>query len=278
MKKQTLYIIFGVVVFTLACSLGTPIAPTQPQRNQVETVVAGTMQALTQNAPQGTRVSFEDVSLLIPTALGTGANTKKTDDIEYPPCANPSCVYPAEVMPQHIVFTINGYPLAREAWVAVFNAAEYAGIDEHFSATISDLRSLKGGLGTIPDSLTSRFAAGVHAMNFQDGYGFRYLTQMNDAPMPINNERLFYYFKGLTDDGTYFVMAILPITAPMLAEDGKPEAPIPAGGVPFPAGGMGDEAYYTSVTEKLNALPPDSYTPSLNALDLLIESLLVTNP
>ena len=95
---------------------------------------------------------------------------------------------------------------------------------------------------------------------------------------PINNRELFYHFEGLTSDNKYYVIAILPITAPFLQEDEKPEATVPEGGVPFPANAEPSQTYYISVTEKLNSLAPDAYTPSLNTLDTLIESILVTNP
>ncbi len=115
-------------------------------------------------------------------------------------------------------------------------------------------------------------------MKFQIGVGVRELTQYAQYSAPINNRELFYHFEGLSSDNKYYIIATLPITAPLLAEDEKPEAPIPPNGVPFPADGMPNQSYYDSITEKLNSLPPDSYAPSLNTLDALIESILVTNP
>lgn len=253
----------------------------QPAQSSIETIVAGTMQALTQSAPQGVNVAFENISLVIPTGLGAGGDMRKTDEIEYPPCANPSCVYPLTVMPQHIVFTINGYPLAREARVAVFKASEYANISESMNADISELQSLKSRPETIPDTLTLPFAARVQAMTFQGGYGFRYLTQLNDGPTPINNENLFYYFQGLTDDDAYFVMAVLPISAPFLAADGNPASPLPNGAVPFGWENLGDfdlGKYYETVAQQLNAAAPETFFPDFNEIEALIQSLQMTSP
>jgi hypothetical protein len=106
----------------------------------------------------------------------------------------------------------------------------------------------------------------------------RALTEYAQYYAPINNHDLFYHFQGLTSDNQYYVIAILPITAPILAENDQPTAPIPTGGVPIPASGTPDDAYYTAVTQNLDALAPGSYAPSLNTLDALIQSIQVTNP
>ncbi len=95
---------------------------------------------------------------------------------------------------------------------------------------------------------------------------------------PINNNELFYHFQGLTDDDKYYIFAILPITAPILPENEKPDASIPEGGIPIPTDTGVNNNYYFSVTEKLNSLSPDTFTPSLNSLDALIQSITVTNP
>jgi hypothetical protein len=115
-------------------------------------------------------------------------------------------------------------------------------------------------------------------IQFQNGSGVRELTQYDQYPAPINNRELFYHFEGLTSDARYYVIAILPITAPVLAEDEKAESPVPAGGIPIPPDTGPTDVYYFSVTEKLNSLQPDSFTPPLNTLDALIQSILVKTP
>jgi hypothetical protein len=74
------------------------------------------------------------------------------------------------------------------------------------------------------------------------------------------------------------VIAILPITAPILAEDEKPESSVPSGGVPIPTGVGPNDVYYFSITEKLNSLAPDSFTPPITILDALIQSILIKTP
>jgi len=71
-------------------------------------------------------------------------------------------------------------------------------------------------------------------------------------------------------------VAILPVAAPILPEDEKPEANVPEGGIPLPTTVGPNQVYYFSVTEALNTLSPDAFTPSLEALDALFEFMLLT--
>ncbi len=95
----------------------------------------------------------------------------------------------------------------------------------------------------------------------------------------INNDELIYHYEGLTDDGQYYVVAILPVAAPGLPEDGQPGSPVPAGGVPVPdwndmnANWIG---YYGEVRQMLQGLEPGAFTPNLDQLDALIGSLTIS--
>ncbi len=299
MKKQTLYAFVGVVVVTLACTLGTPTVPTQPQGNQVETAVAGTMQALTAQAPtaapseavpteaptqvSGTSVSCQNISLAIPNGLASGVNAEAV------PAVGQNDGAPWDVAPAYVRCTLAGYQLQNkfhQPQIFIYPANEYAQVNSDAALEIDRLKKVLTGTSPTRDTLprvpffnaASEIAANIQIIPFQSGQGVRALTEYAQYTSPINNHDLFYHFQGLTSDNKYYVIAILPVTAPILAENDQPSAPIPAGGVPIPAGGMPDDAYYASVTEKLNALPPDSYAPSLNTLDALIQSIMVTNP
>ena len=293
MKKQTLYGIIGVVVVTLACSLGpgTPAAPTQVPVDPVGTVVAATMQALLTAAPtqtvptqaptqiSGTPVRCENVSFVLPSGLASGASPEAV------PAVGEDSGGPWEVAPAHVKCTLTGYQLQakfHEPRIFVYPAGEYAGAQE----SIARLQKILAGFTPMKETLPnvpffnagSLIAANIKLISFQSGNGVRVLTQYAQYSAPINNRELFYHFQGLTSDNKYYVIAILPITAPLLPEDEKPEAAVPPDGVPLPTDIGPNEVYYFSVTEKLNVLAPDSYTPSLNALDMLIQSILVTNP
>ena len=123
------------------------------------------------------------------------------------------------------------------------------------------------------------FASNVKVISFQNGQGVRFLTQYAQYSAPANNHDLFYEFQGVTRDGAYYIVAILPIRNPMLAETSDAGAPLPVGGVPYsymidPNTDM--QLYYRSVTDVLNATPADTFTPTLNQLDQLIQSMSIT--
>jgi len=116
---------------------------------------------------------------------------------------------------------------------------------------------------------------------FRNGQGVRLLTEYAQYAAPVNNNELIYQFEGLTNDMKYYVIAILPVTVPGLAEDAKPDAAVPAGGVPFPdinSANPDFPGYYGKVKQMLEGLQPGAFTPSLDQLDALIASMnIATN-
>jgi hypothetical protein len=295
MRKQIWFGTLGVVISALACTIEaiTPITPTAV--DQVGTVVAATMQAYTASASQagatqpstpvgGMPVSFQNVSFVIPMGMASGANPEAVAAV-----GEGGGAPWWEVAPAHLSFTLTDYQLQNqffEPGIFIYPAPEFAQASSTASEQIDRLKKILAGGVLLKETLPNVpffnaahiIAANIKRIEFQNGSGVRELTQYDQYPAPINNHELFYHFEGLTSDGKYYVIAILPITAPVLAEDEKPEAPVPAGGVPIPSAVGPNEVYYLSVTQKLNALAPDDYTPSLNALDALVQSLLVTTP
>ena len=297
MKKRTLFVILGVVIGTWGCSFSasTVTPPAQTPVDEVGTVVAATLesltavpsesvptQAATQSTPSGGMpVSYENVSLTVPSVVGNGANTEKMTAID----SNSGA--PWDIAPTHFRFTLTGYPLQgkfHEPRIFVYPAEEYAQSNPGAAEQIDRLKKILAGGTPLQETLpgvpffnaASQIAAGIKIIPFQNGSGVRFLTQYAQYAAPINNRELFYHFQGLTGDGKYYVIAILPINAPILPEDEKPEATVPEGGVPIPGDVGPNEVYYYSVTEKLNSLSPDAFTPALDGLDALIQSLLVT--
>ena len=53
--------------------------------------------------------------------------------------------------------------------------------------------------------------AKVEFMEFRTGKGVQYLTQFDQAPLPINNLELIYTFQGISSDGKYYIAAIFPV-------------------------------------------------------------------
>jgi hypothetical protein len=275
--------------------MGTPAVATQSQEDAVGTIVAATMQAFT--APtataisatdtptrtSGTSVTFEYASFVVPGEVANGASP------ELVPAVGADGGAPWEVAPAHLRFMLSGYTLQdkfHEPRILVYPAEEFAQAHEEAAEQIDRLRKALAGSPLLKETLPRipffnagpLLAANIQLIPFQNGRGVRVLTQYAQYSAPINNRELFYHFQGLTNDEKYYVIAILPLTAAILPADEKPEAAIPEGGVTIPANTGPTEVYYLSVTEKLNSLAADAYLPSLEALDALIGSILVTTP
>ena len=105
------------------------------------------------------------------------------------------------------------------------------------------------------------------------------MTQYAQDVSPINNGGLFYHFEGLTSNGTYYIVAILPTQLPFLPVDNNPSSAVPTGGVPFPqnnASGSDFQNYFKQVTDQINAAQPDQFNPTLTSLDALIQSISIS--
>ena len=299
MKKRTLFLIVVVIFSTWGCSFsaGTIRTPTPVQVDEVGTVVAATLQAFTATPAEstatpisteaatqagGTNVSYEGVSFVVPGTMAGGANTEKMTAVE----SNSDA--PWDVAPTHIRFTLTDYALRdkfHEPRIFVYPAAEYAGRNPNAAEQIDRLRTILTGGTPLHETLplvpffnaAPVLSARIKIIAFPNGGGgIRSLTQYAQYAAPVNNSELFYHFQGLSSDGNYYIVAILPITAPSLPEDEKPEATVPQGGIPIPAAVGPNQVYYYSVTEALNTLALDAFTPSLEALDALIQTINVT--
>lgn len=117
-------------------------------------------------------------------------------------------------------------------------------------------------------------AAHIEYMRFQNGSGVRYLTF--HSPIPINEERvLTYTFQGLTNDGQWYVTFVTAAKYDDIGADGK-ELPE---GVTFNENNNGfsgdSRAYFHMMTQKIETVNPDEFTPELPSLDEMMRSLRI---
>lgn len=282
MKKQILGLALAMLVI-LACG-GT--APTAAPN--VDTIVTQTLQAMTaaateppaqaatsepeQLTPDGETVTVGDITFLIPNGLASGASSTITTDVELP-YVNPSY----GDMPSHIKFTLENYAVQSSTFtpeIMVFRSSEYAQYGGGNAEYLNTLQTLQYTDGQpLPEDLDTSFSAQPHALNFKNGHGVRYVTQIFQNFNPVNNEDLYYYYQGISDDGQFFVQAVLPINAPFLAADDSQNTPLPADGIPFSMDNF--EGYLNDVALRLNSTDTFSFTPYLDHLDAMIESMLV---
>lgn len=271
MKK--ILFLCSVTLLIIACnvpSFGTP-AP------QKETPIVFP----TNTTTTGGVVTLNNVSFTIPLGVAKDAKSEMVFAVTDTNAAS------FELAPAHLKFTLTGYQLQDkflEPQIVVYPADDYAKLNPTAAEQIQKLKTILAGSQLTPETMpvvpffnaAQQIASKMQVINFQSGRGIRFLTQYAQYPAPINNHEFFYHFQGLTEDGKYYIVATLPVTSSILAEDEKPESPVPAEGVPFPTSTGPDQAYYDAVTRALDAMYEDSFNPSLFQLDALIQSIHVT--
>jgi hypothetical protein len=197
-----------------------------------------------------------------------------------------------ELTPGHVQLKLEGYVLQgkfHEPQIYVYSAQGYAEMVPAAFESIHRLNNIlydpavpinSDQLPLVPFFNAAQvFASNIQTVSFQNGRGVRFLTEYAQYAASANNHDLFYHFQGLTGDGAYYIVAILPISAPVLAETSDAGAILPPGGVPYPYfanPGADMEAYYASVIDVLNATPPESFTPTISQLDMLIQSMRIS--
>jgi hypothetical protein len=284
-----------LLIATVACGL---VAPGTVPELGVSTIVAETLNAATLVAPPpaespaastGLAVTFPGGSMVIPTGLAGGISSETVAAVLGE--GDGSAPWWG-IGPEHVRVTFQDYVLQakfHEPQIIVFPAAEYAAANESAAANIQTLQDVLSNPASVPESTKvphiTFFNAGpvfqsqVAVVPFRGGYGIRALTEYAQYAAPVNNNDMFYHFQGLTSDGTKYIVAILPVTAPLLQVDSAPSSLAPVGGVTYPDFSTADPAafgsYYAAVSDLLNSTAESDFTPSLTALDALIGSLSV---
>lgn len=271
--KQKLIALCMATLMIMACNIPSFATPA-PQTETASPVATSTFDT-------GGVVSLNNVSFTLPLGVASDAQSEMVS------AATDTNTAPWwEIAPAHLKFTLTGYQLQGkflEPRIFVYPAEEYAKLNSNAAEQIEKLKAVLAGAPFTKESMPSwvmnagqLMTAKIQVIDFQSGRGVRFLTQYAQYPALINNRELFYLFHGLTNDGKYYIVATLPVTSSILAEDEKPESPVPAGGVQLPQGTLPNQAYYDAVTKALDAMYEDSFNPSLFQLDALIQSITVT--
>jgi hypothetical protein len=182
-----------------------------------------------------------------------------------------------EAMPQYTLLTLQGYPITShllKAQIFVYPVAGL-GVNETTGGVAGSLQTLLQSqqVGDRMPYLPLYNAAQVmHTqvayLDFKNGRGVRYLTQFDQAPLPINNYELHYTFQGLTSDGKYYVAAVLPVNLAGLPSDASVDLDNP------PANFVEDFPRYLSDTvDMLSGQPASAFIPDLSGLDAMMSSL-----
>ncbi len=191
---------------------------------------------------------------------------------------------PFAVNPTTYQFTFQGYALNDKMHtpaIDIYNLQEYKNLDpDNVNALVDSLQKLlanrpsnsSGALPFLPIwNAAQVFHAQLKYIHFQNGEGIRYLSQGAQAATPVNNHDMFYTFQGITTDGAYYISAILPVSNAMLPAD-------------YESGMAGRDymefsdnylSYISDIQNRLNEQNAAAFTPNLEQLDALFETLKV---
>jgi len=187
---------------------------------------------------------------------------------------------PMSIHPYLGGLNLTGYPLQdqfHKPQIITFDVNEYLAMDPRVQDTLDSLKAILAAEGQpIPTDgklpffpmfpANQMFHGQTKILQFQNGSGLRYLSMYSQAFLPVDNYSLFYTFQGLSKDGKTYIIAILPIKASTLPEQGA----MPADPEAFIAN---FDTYIGEVSSGLNALAPEQFTQNLDEIDQLMESI-----
>jgi len=191
---------------------------------------------------------------------------------------------PGDTYPTYVEFSFNTYAVPDHFhWprIAVYPVEEYQNIsslasDNFDTMQLALLNQYGGGTSSTlpflpPWNAARFFASNVVYFDFQNGKGVRYLSMFGQAAYPVDNQNLFYTYQGMTNDGQYYISAILPVTHTGLPYDGSSQvADWETFYDTFPS-------YLDDMVFWLDGQSSGSFTPSLDLLDEMLASFSV-NP
>jgi len=306
-KKAFLLAILFLLLSSLACRIDTSNRNQAEEMSMQQTLVslqmtqtalekqvgAETSQPTEENTPlppvEATQPSQEPTTLVDPDVAFEGINFSLDSTIAsgiFPviiPGKNMGDdAMPGDTYPTHFEFTFESYAVTEHFHtpkILVYPVEEYRAISDYAEDTIDNLAQT---LITQPDGGTMSnlpflpiwnaaqvFSAQVTYFDFQNGSGVRYLTMFGQGLSPVDNQNLFYTFQGLTDDGRYYLSAVLPVTHPSLPNDGASEIE------DWTAFSENWEDYISETITWLQMEGAETFTPSLELLDEMMASFMI---
>lgn len=265
---KRIIVLSAITVLFSACTplTSTPTATSGP-------IV--TQQPAATIAPEATQVPVTDNSLNFSLDTGSIATGFETESVAAVTDTqnNPNW----EVLPAYTKLTLEGYPISEhlmQPQIFVYPVNELAKINEGAGMIINSLQTLLQSpqeIQSMPFLPLFNAAQVMHVQvqypAFKSGQGLRFVTEFDQAFVPINNHELIYTYQGLTSDGKYYVAAVLPVNHPDLPVDGTVTGNEP------PEFTSDFPAYLANVVNMLDSQAANSFTPDLTQLDAMMSSL-----
>ncbi len=180
------------------------------------------------------------------------------------------------ILPEHSISTLTGYPISNhllKPQIFVYPVAELTAANEGAGKIAADLDALLKSqqpgenLPFMPlFNAQQVLHSQVSFLDFKNGKGVRFVTQFDQAPLPINNHELIYTFQGLTNDGKYYVAAVLPVNLASLPADEK----VTGDATEFMSG---FQKYLDDTVTMLDGQAASAFTPDLGKLDAMMQSI-----
>ena len=276
--KRLVYFFAILSILMFSCSIPSTATPTTlplitepPQVTEPPVVTeAPTAAGIPVPAPN---VTCFELSLYLDPALASSTTCEVI----------PESTLEMDTHPQYTTLILQDYPLQNKffpATISVFPVQAYGILrPDYLPGLVTELQALiagglpgTSGLPFLPIfNAAQAFHSNYNLTPFVNGGGIRFLTLYAQYTAPVNNQDLFYTYQGLTTDGQYWVSAILPINHVILPETADP----PPGGMTWDQFSANYDVYLPGMVTQLEAQLPDSFTPTLTALDALVSSISI---
>lgn len=189
---------------------------------------------------------------------------------------------PEYTFPDHTQFTFEDYQVSEHYYtpiIRVFPVDAFTEIDESIPRFVESLQSAvndcpTGGvynpLPFLPRANAIQIlSTKVSCFDFQNGVGLRYLVVCGQDATPVDNLNIIYTYQGITDDGQFYISAMLPITHPDLPDDARANVTNFAEAVEK---WMDD---YPDMVIMLDEQLNSSFSPSIDDLDEMMASFSI---
>ena len=277
--KQIVYVLVILSILLTACSAFPKSTPAEVTTAAVVMKHPTVLEpAVASETPASdTNVNCNELTLSLEPALASGNNCQSVAE-----AGGQAAAY-FDIYPKYTELVLSGYALSERLFtpkIAVYPVGRFSELlPDIIPAKVAALQGLVDG-GPVSDkglpflpniNAVEGFFAQYKVISFGSGKGIRYITQFDQAPVPVNNLEMVYTFQCLTSDGKYWISAILPISNPILPADGKN----PPNGQSLEDFVINDRAYIADLTTQLNSQLPEDYSPTISELDALIGGIRI---
>ena len=181
--------------------------------------------------------------------------------------------------PAYVLFDL----YMEQAQVYVAPVEEYESAADFAPGIIADLNRLNDSINNFSDCVPElplneffrvcdhqQFISNLSQLDFKNGSGVRFVSVYGIQDMaPVGNENLVYVFQGFTDDGKYYIKAVVRLLHSQLSEIGEIPADIYAA-----ANAAVVEEYFEGFEQLLDQNEAD-FSPTLDWIDAFLGSLRV---